>query len=148
MKGKILDYTVQTNQGVIAGDDGNRYKFVGSEWKASTLPTVGANVDFEVHGQDAIGIYVIAGTTGSGMSKRVTASLFAFFLGGFGIHKFYLGMTKPAVIMLCIWFFGWFFLGIPTIIIGIIAFIEFIIYLTKTDEDFERIYVAGRKEWF
>ena len=31
---------------------------------------------------------------------------------------------------------------------GLIAFIEFIIYLTKTDEDFEQTYVVGRKPWF
>ena len=32
--------------------------------------------------------------------------------------------------------------------IGVIALIEGIIYLTKSDEEFERIYVAGQKYWF
>jgi TM2 domain-containing membrane protein YozV len=148
MKGKILDYTVQTNQGVITGDDGNRYKFVGAEWKASTPPTAGSTVDFETNLQEARGIYLISGASGTGMSKRVAASLFAFFLGGFGAHKFYLGMPKPAVIMLCIWIFGWILLGIPTLVIGVIAFIEFIIYVTKSDAEFEQTYVVGRKAWF
>jgi hypothetical protein len=33
-------------------------------------------------------------------------------------------------------------------VIGVIAFVEFIIYLTKSDEEFEQIYVTGKKVWF
>ena len=29
MKGRILDYSIQTNSGVISGADGNRYEFFG-----------------------------------------------------------------------------------------------------------------------
>jgi hypothetical protein len=36
-------------------------------------------------------------------------------------------------------------LGLVTHIIGII---EGIVYLTKSDQDFVRIYVDGRREWF
>jgi hypothetical protein len=38
------------------------------------------------------------------------------------------------------------FLG--PIVMGIIGLIEGIIYLTKSDEQFRQIYVAGKKEWF
>ena len=31
---------------------------------------------------------------------------------------------------------------------GLIAFIEGVMYLTKTDEEFEEIYVQGEKSWF
>lgn len=31
---------------------------------------------------------------------------------------------------------------------GIIGLIEGILYLTKTDAEFDQIYVSGRKEWF
>lgn len=47
MKGMILDYSIQQNQGVISGDDGNRYTFTGTEWKENTAPYKGQRVDFE-----------------------------------------------------------------------------------------------------
>ena len=40
------------------------------------------------------------------------------------------------------------FRGEDAVISAIIGLIEGIIYLTKTDEEFVRIYVDGRKEWF
>ena len=146
MKGKILDFSVQSGEGVISGDDGTRYPFVGAEWKAPTPPDNGKRVDFDVSDGKAIGVYLDnPNTTGS---KKVGAILFALFLGTFGAHKFYLGLTRPAVIMLCVSLFGILLLGIPTLIIAIIAFIELIIYITKSDEEFEQIYVIDRKEWF
>jgi len=33
-------------------------------------------------------------------------------------------------------------------LMGLIGLIEGILYLTKSDEEFVRIYVDGRKEWF
>ncbi len=69
------------------------------------------------------------------MNKRskVAAVLLAFFLGGFGIHKFYLGQTGKGIIYLI---FCW--TGIP----AIIAFIEFILYLCMSDEEFDYKYNA------
>ena len=52
------------------------------------------------------------------------------------------------IMALLVFLFGFILLGVPSMIIGLIAFIEFIIYLTKTDEDFEQTYVVGRKPWF
>jgi len=46
------------------------------------------------------------------------------------------------------WIITIFLLGIPNIILWIIAMIEGIIYLTKSDEEFERTYVIGKKQWF
>jgi TM2 domain-containing membrane protein YozV len=73
---------------------------------------------------------MLGSTTGSGRT-RVAAALFAFFLGGFGVHKFYLGRTGEGVIYLI---FCW------TFIPAIVAFIEGIVYLTMSDEDFARKY--------
>jgi len=47
-KGTILDYSIQKSEGIVSGDDNNRYKFAGAEWKASGAPTRGQRVDFEV----------------------------------------------------------------------------------------------------
>lgn len=77
----------------------------------------------------------------SGSDKKLIAGLLGILLGTFAIHKFYLGYTKTGIIQLII--------GIVTCGIGgIIGFIEGIIYLTKSDEEFEEIYVRNQKEWF
>jgi membrane associated rhomboid family serine protease len=67
----------------------------------------------------------------SGEKSRVAAALLAFFLGGFGVHKFYLGRIAAGFLYLI---FCW------TFIPAIIAFIEFIIYLTMSDEAFAAKY--------
>jgi len=67
----------------------------------------------------------------SGEKSRVAAALLAFFLGAFGVHKFYLGRIGVGFLYLI---FFW------TFIPAIIAFIEFIIYLTMSDEAFAAKY--------
>ena len=54
-----------------------------------------------------------------------------FFLGGLGVHKFYLGQTGLGFLYLI---FFW------TFIPALVAFIEFIIYLTMSDEAFAEKY--------
>ena len=57
MKGKILHFSIAENQGVISGDDGNRYTFSGKEWKSEALPQPGKRVDFDTAGQTATAIF-------------------------------------------------------------------------------------------
>ena len=83
----------------------------------------------------------------SGDKNKIVAALLALFLGGLGIHKFYLGKTTAGIIMLLCGTIGW-FLVLPGVVNTIIAFIEFIIYLVISDEDFERKYVQGNQSWF
>lgn len=54
--------------------------------------------------------------------NKIAYCLFAFFLGGIGAHKFYAGKTGIGIVYLL---FCW------TFIPGFIAFIDFIIALTK-----------------
>ena len=72
----------------------------------------------------------LTATAPNGKSK-LAAALFAFFLGGFGIHKFYLGKTGWGILYLL---FCW------TMIPSIVAFVEAILFLVMTDENFNRQY--------
>lgn len=78
-------------------------------------------------------------------TNRVAAGICGIVVGGLGIHKFILGYPTAGIIMLlvtlCTCGWGWFAMGI-------IGFIEGIIYLTKDDAQFHREYVLRRKEWF
>lgn len=92
-------------------------------------------------------------------SKKIVAGILGILLGSLGIHKFYLGIQQPAIIMLAItagcWVLTVFTLGIAGLItipvlsaMGIIGLVEGIIYLTKTDEQFRQEYEIGKKPWF
>ncbi|MEE4001730.1 TM2 domain-containing protein [Tenacibaculum sp. FZY0031] len=74
-------------------------------------------------------------------SKRVLAGILAILIGSIGIHKFVLGYTKEGIIQI-----------IASIITcgfaGIIPFIEGIIYLTKSDEEFVDTYQVNHRGWF
>jgi TM2 domain-containing membrane protein YozV len=78
-------------------------------------------------------------------SNKIAAGICGILLGAFGVHKFILGYTGAGLIMLLVTVLS---CGIAGAVIHIIGLIEGIIYLTKSDEEFVRIYVVGRKEWF
>lgn len=158
MRGTILNYDIRIGEGLISGDDGKRYTFKGSSFGSDNVFLKnGVAVDFEVENDEALSIFVVPGTgqistsdifEGMGGKSKMVAGLLALFVGGFGVHKFYLGYKRAGIIMLLVTIFGIILLGIPSIIIGIIAFVEGIIYLTRSDEGFYRTYVQNRREWF
>jgi TM2 domain-containing membrane protein YozV/DNA-directed RNA polymerase subunit RPC12/RpoP len=78
-------------------------------------------------------------------SKKTSAGICGILLGGFGVHKFVLGYTTPGVIMLLVSLLTF---CIAFKLMWIIGIVEGIIYLTKTDEEFYRTYMAEQKEWF
>ncbi|MWV47226.1 NINE protein [Paenibacillus sp. HJL G12] len=65
------------------------------------------------------------------MKNKVAAGILGILLGGLGIHKFYLGQIGMGILYLI---FSW--TGIPSII----GLIEGILYLVKSDEEFDAIY--------
>lgn len=69
----------------------------------------------------------------SGKSRGV-AALLAFFLGGFGAHYFYLGKTSGGLICLLLTMITCGFWGV-------ILLIQFFLFLTMSQEDFERKFV-------
>ena len=75
--------------------------------------------------------------------SKTTAALLAFLLGGFGAHKFYLGYTGAGLVHL----------GLSLTVIGAlvnvpVCVVEFLIYLSKSDEEFHQTYVVNRKRFF
>ncbi|HZR20629.1 MAG TPA: NINE protein [Verrucomicrobiae bacterium] len=76
---------------------------------------------------------------------RIAAGVFGIVLGSLGIHKFILGYTGAGLVMLLVTLLTCFIASPITHLIGLI---EGIIYLTKSDEDFIKTYVEGRREWF
>ncbi|MFL6857306.1 MAG: TM2 domain-containing protein [Allosphingosinicella sp.] len=160
MKGQVLTYDQLTAEGVISGENGERYSFSGIEWKSAPHQLrTGAGVDFAAEASLARAIYIVPANPAAparydGTEKSpIAAGLLALFLGGLGIHKFYLGYTSEGVILLVATFLSWvtLIIGIGLIglfAIGVICLVEAIIYLTKSPEEFQSIYVDGRKPWF
>ncbi|WP_018607888.1 NINE protein [Uliginosibacterium gangwonense] len=72
---------------------------------------------------------------GTGKSKT-TAAVLAFFFGGFGVHRFYLGQ----------WWGLFYLLFSLTFIPSIIAFIEFIVFLCTSNESWGAKYGPGRQQ--
>ena len=65
------------------------------------------------------------------MKSKTTATILAFFLGGIGGHRFYLGQAGRGILYLI---FCW------TFVPAFIAFIDFIIFLTMSEESFNMKY--------
>lgn len=80
-----------------------------------------------------------------GADKKIVAGIVAILLGAFGIHKFLLGYTTEGIIMLAVTVLT---CGIFAIVPSVIGIVEGIMYLTKSDEEFVRTYIQGRKGWF
>ncbi|HEY8187354.1 MAG TPA: NINE protein [Pyrinomonadaceae bacterium] len=80
-----------------------------------------------------------------GGDKKIVSGIVAILLGAFGIHKFILGYNTEGIIMLVITVVT---CGIFSFVPAVIGIVEGIIYLTKTDEEFVRTYIQGRKGWF
>ena len=75
--------------------------------------------------------------------SKTTAALLALLLGGIGAHKFYLGYTSTGLIHL----------GLSLTVIGAlvnvpVCIVEFLIYLSKSDEEFHQTYVANKRRFF
>lgn len=74
-------------------------------------------------------------------NKKVIAGVLGILFGGLGVHRFILGDTKGGLIRLVI-----------TVVScgagSLIGFVEGIIYLTKSDEEFVQTYQIEKKAWF
>ncbi|KQN03967.1 TM2 domain-containing protein [Sphingomonas sp. Leaf25] len=146
MRGQVLGVDRDGREGRIAGDDGQRYWFEPDDWSDRIGPAVGAQVDFEISNGRALRIYHVPGTVvprpaeaprqpRRGRKDKLAAALLAFFLGIFGIHRFYLRRTASAVAMLVLTctLFG-------LAVTSIWALVDFVRYLVMDQEEFTERY--------
>jgi TM2 domain-containing membrane protein YozV len=103
-------------------------KYCGEKFKPEPQPTAGFQTPPQyqappVYGQPQPYPYT--------PKSKLVAGLLAIFLGGLGIHKFYLNKPGQGIVYIL---FCW------TFIPSFIAFIEGIVYLCTNDVDFNRKY--------
>jgi hypothetical protein len=92
-----------------------------------TAANGGININMNMGGTPGYPGGVVLPGGGVGVKSRVVAAILALLLGGIGAHKFYLGKTGLGVLYLL---FVW------TFIPAIVAFVEGIIYLVQSDQQF------------
>lgn len=74
-------------------------------------------------------------------SKRIVAGVLAILSGSLGVHKFVLGYNREGLLQILL-------TAITCGIGGIVPFIEGIVYLTKSDEEFYQTYQVNKRPWF
>ena len=127
MKGKILNYSIQSNSGIITCDDGNRYSFVSSEWKEEGFPEKGVVVDFGIGDDNSTARDIFKAlesnsmknssnntnsdlinseyVTPDGMLKKSWGTiLLCFFFGMTGVYHFAIGENKRGMMKLFLFF--------------------------------------------
>lgn len=142
MEGVILGVDEQKAEAAVKTNDGKRYYFPLSEWKGSFHPQANMKIDFDVQDGGAVAVFPVGTTSGfsslgggsisafnSAEKSKITATLLALFLGGFGGHKFYLGSWGWGIVYLV---FCW------TYIPAIFAVIEMIRYIVLKDDEFQK----------
>ena len=87
----------------------------------------------EIHSSASMCPHCGAQRRSSRYKSKTVAALFAFFLGGFGGHRFYLGQWWGVLYLLFFW------LWIP----GLIAFVEFIYFLVCDSNKWDEKYNEG-----
>ena len=125
-------------------------------WKGDLLPNDGGDAYWQGPTQPAsrpgsVSARARAAYAAEALRSKdhVSAGLLAIFLGVFGIHKFYLGCNQAGFIMLAVSIIGGILtLGLAAAVIEVISIIEGVIYLTKSQTEFDRDYVLNQRDWF
>lgn len=150
MNGEVFSVSDCLTDGMIKSSSGQFYSFTIVDWKGVRPPKVGNRITFSADGSRAHTVTPLASLYPEGVGSpksRLTAALLAFFMGGAGGHKFYLGQVKQGVLLLLASTIGSFLL-LPALVAGFVALYEAILYISMSDEQFTRTYVEGGKKWF
>lgn len=145
MRGQILGVDARTGEAQVAGDDGHRYRFGRDDWAHRGEPAVGMAVDFHAEESRALSVFPVPGAPAAAVARprpapttdrnKWVAAVLAFFVGTLGIHRFYLGRTASAIVMLVL----------SCTIFGLLvtapwALIDAIRYLVMSDREFAHRY--------
>lgn len=137
MEGVILGIDPQSGEVAIKTSSGSRHYFSPNEWKGTFPASVGMKVDFDAQPESrAISVYPIGSTSNQAFNlkqekSKTSATLLAFFLGGLGGHKFYLGAWGWGLIYLV---FCWTYIPL------LLAIVETVRYIVMKDEEFNEKY--------
>ena len=152
MRGQVLGVDMRTGEGLVAGDDGKRYRFTPEDWAQRGEPAIGIQVDFESDGDRALSVFPMPAAAGARHvlapppprepvtdRNKYVAALLAFFIGTLGIHRFYLGRTGSGIVML----------AMSITVIGLVisapwALVDTIRYLMMSDREFAARYPRER----
>ena len=99
-----------------------------NEFGATECRFCGNKLSVQQSSQQPQRVYVTGINPSWPVKNKLVAGLLGIFLGGIGVHKFYLGKIGMGIIYIL---FCW--TGIP----AIVGFIEGIIYLCSNDENFQ-----------
>ena len=81
--------------------------------------------------------------------KRTTTGVMGIIFGFLGVHKFILGYTEEGFILLLVSVIGGIITcGLSILVTDLIGIIEGIIILSKTPEEFKRLYLDKTTGWF
>jgi TM2 domain-containing membrane protein YozV len=153
VRGVVLDYDFRKSKGLISADDGGRFTFDIEEWRPDSVPMVGTKVDFVIKGDAATEIFADAAAapvsaTNSTAEKRIVAGVLGICFGGLGVHKFYLGYKTQGLVMLGSFVLGLVFAGIPSAVVALIGFVEGIMYLSLSNEEFTKRHATLQHPWW
>ncbi|MEA1083975.1 TM2 domain-containing protein [Sphingomonas sp. CD22] len=147
MRGQVLGVDQRTGEGLVAGDDGRRYRFTPEDWAQRGEPAIGLHVDFEAEGDRALSVFAMPAAGGVAAARhpaprepasdrnKIVAALLALFLGTLGIHRFYLGRTGSGVVMLVMTL-----TVVGMLVTGPWALIDAIRYLVMSNREFDARY--------
>lgn len=133
----MLGIDAISKQVAVRSADGSRRYFSPDEWKGSFPVQPGMRVDYDV-GADSLARNVFPidknlsqANSSKAPKTKTAATLMAFFLGGLGLHKFYLGAWGWGVIYLV---FCWTYIPL------LFAIIETVRYITLSEDEFQEKY--------
>lgn len=147
MRGQILGVDVRSGDGLVAGEDGERYTFAPEDWAQHGEPMRGQLVDFEAAAGRARNVFPVpvapaaaalpaaAAPAPTTDRNKYIAAVLAFLFGIFGIHRFYLGRVTSGIIMAVLTF-----TVIGALVTVPLSIVDMVRYLVMSDRDFAARY--------
>ncbi|MBW6528290.1 TM2 domain-containing protein [Sphingomonas sp. RHCKR7] len=148
MRGQILGVDVRSGDGLVAGEDGQRYTFAPEDWAQHGEPSRGQLVDFEAAAGRARNVYPVpvapaardaplpvAAPVPTTDRNRYIAAVLALLFGMLGIHRFYLGRVTSGIVMAVLTF-----TVIGALVTVPLSIVDMVRYLMMSDRDFAARY--------